>query len=187
MRQRAVILAGIPDFFERIRQRDHGGDLVGGVPHVHIVQGLVVDELVDRSRVQQILVDLLAPVRPVVALEHHIGSVAEALVCLNDVLCPVVRIPNLRTAKCIQVMQRTGTVLRHPERTVLREISIHLRGSFRARCELELDLQPVDGQLWNIFPDLVGRSDEGHRTGRLSHADADGECSFLSFSSTVPY
>ena len=95
MRQRAVILAGIPDFFERIRQRDHGGDLVGGVPHVHIVQGLVVDELVDRSRVQQILVDLLAPVRPVVALEHHVGLVTEALVSSMMLLRPIVGIPHL--------------------------------------------------------------------------------------------
>ena len=46
---------------------------------------------------------------------------------------------------------------------------------------MKFNLQPVDGQLRNIFPDLIGRCNKAHLTGRLSHADADGECSFLPF------
>jgi len=181
MRQRAVILAGIPDFFEGIRQRDHGGDLVGGITLVHVMQGLVVDKLIDGCRVQQIFMDLLAPVRPVVALEHHVGLAAEALICLDDILCPIVGIAHLCAAQGVQIMQRTGAVFRHPEGAVFREIGVHLGRGFGAGGQLEFDLQPVDGQLRNIFPNLIGRCDKAHMTGRLSHADADGECSFLPF------
>ena len=119
--------------------------------------------------------DLLAPVRPVVALEYHIGLVAEALVCLDDVLCPIVGIAHLCAAQGVQIMHRAGAVFRHPEGTVFREIGVHLGRGFGAGGQLEFDLQPVDGQLRNIFPDLVSRSDEGHRTGGLSHADAHAQ------------
>ena len=140
MRQCTVILAGIPDLFECVRQRDHGRNLSGSITQIHVVQGLVVDELINCRRVEQILVDLLAPVRPVVALKDHIGLVAELLICLDDVFCPVVRIPDLRTAESIQVVQRTGAVFCHPEGAVLRKISVHLCGRFCTRCELKFDL-----------------------------------------------
>ena len=78
-------------------------------------------------------------------------------------------------------MQGAGAVFGHPEGTVLREIGVHFGRGFGAGGQLEFDLQPVDGQLWNIFPDLIGRCNKAHLTGRLSHADADGECSFLPF------
>ena len=72
-------------------------------------------------------------------------------------------------------MQRTGAVFRHPEGAVFREIGVHLSRGFGTGGQLEFDLQPVDGQPRNIFPDLVGGSDEGHRTGGLSHADAHAQ------------
>jgi len=134
-----------------------------------------MDELIDGGCVQQILVDLLAPVRPVVALEHHIGLIAEALVGLDDVLCPLVGIAHLCAAQGVEVVQGAGAVFRHPEGAVFREIGVHLGGGFGAGGQLELDLQAVDGQLRNSFPDLVGGSDEGHRTGGLSHADAHAQ------------
>ena len=132
MRQRAVILAGIPDFFEGIRQRDHGGDLVGGIALVHVMQGLVVDKLIDGCRVQQIFMDLLAPVRPVVALEHHVGLVTEALISLDDVLRPIVGIPHLCATQGVEVVQGAGAVFGHPEGTVLREIGVHFGRGFGA-------------------------------------------------------
>ena len=78
------------------------------------MQGLVVDKLIDGCRVQQIFMDLLAPVRPVVALEHHVGLAAEALICLDDILCPIVGIAHLCAAQGVQIMQRAGAVFRHP-------------------------------------------------------------------------
>ena len=113
--------------------------------------------------------------RPVVALEHHIGLIAEALVGLDDILCPLVGIAHLCAAQGVEVVQGAGAVFRHPEGAVFREIGVHFGGGFGAGGQLELNLQSVDGQFREIFPDLVGRSDEGHRTGGLSHADAHAQ------------
>ena len=96
------------------------------------MQGLVVGEFVNCGSVQQIIVDLIAPVRPVVALEHHVGLVAKALVCFDDVLRPIVGIAHLCATQGVEVVQGAGAVFGHPEGTVLREIGVHFGRGFGA-------------------------------------------------------
>lgn len=73
--QRPVILPGIPNLFQLLRQPDHGGNLRGGITFVDIQEGLIVDELIDGSCVGQVFVDsFLAPMRPVVRLKTTSAS-----------------------------------------------------------------------------------------------------------------
>ena len=72
-------------------------------------------------------------------------------------------------------MERVGGVLRSAERTVLREVEVHLRRGFGTRRHLELDLHAVDRQPLARMGDVDRRSDQADRALRsgLPQAGAD--------------
>ena len=121
------------------------GDLGALIALVDQAQGLVVQVGVQVALNREILDDALAcPRRPVVRREHHIGTVAERVDGLGEVLRPDVRVPHERAAQREQVVQRVGGVLGHAQSTELREVEVHLRRRLGARSHLELDLHAVD-------------------------------------------
>ena len=173
MRHGAVVLAGVPVLLQRLGQLDHVGDLVRGVALIEVGQRLIVDELVHRGRVFEVFdSNLIAPVRPVVGLEHHFRLVAVEGDGLGDVLRPCRAVANRCATQGVEVVQRAGAVFRHPERIELREPGIHLGGSLGAGRHLELHLNAVDGELRAGFLDLIGGCEVSHRAGGLTHADA---------------
>ena len=172
MRHGAVVLAGVPVLLQRLGQLNHVGDLVRGVALIEIRQRLVVDELVHRSGVLEVLDgDYIAPVRPVVGLEYHFRLVAVEGDGLGDVLRPCRAVANRCATQGVEVVQRAGAVFRHPQRLKLREIRVHLGRSLGAGRHLEFHLDAVDHQLRTGFPDLIGGCEVSHRAGGLTHAD----------------
>ena len=173
VRYGAVVLAGVPVFLQRLGQLDHVGDFVRGVALIEVGQRLVVDELVHRSGVFEVFdSNLIAPVRPVVGLEHHFRLIAVEGDGLSDVLRPSRAVANRRTAQGVEVVQRAGTVFRHPQRTKLWEPSVHLGRSLGTGRHLEFHLDAVDGELRAGLLDLIRRREVGHGACGLTHADA---------------
>ena len=112
---RAVVAAVVPLLVELRRQLDHVGDLDAGIALVHQVHRLVVDVLVEVALLLPVVDDLVvAPHRPVMALEFHVGLVAVQIDGLVEVVRPLQRVAHLRAAQRQDVVQRVGGVLRHP-------------------------------------------------------------------------
>ena len=172
MRESSVILTSVPYAVQTLGQLQGVGDLGRGKTQIHVVQCLVVDELIYRSGIQHILADGLGtPVWPVVTLENHIGLVAKFLLSLQDIVAPCLSITNLSTAQSIEVVQGTGTVLCHPECAIVSKVGIHLCRSLCARGNLEGNGEPVNDKS-GILCDFESRRHEGNgRIGTLSHTD----------------
>ena len=144
------------------------------------MQRLVIDILVDSRCILHVRLYILSiPVRPVMALEYHVRLIGEPLLSLENIMSPRAGVANLRPAQRIEVVHRPGAVLSKPESAVLREISVHLRRSFRPGSQLELNLQAVDGD-GLIRRDLICRSDKSCIANRLAEADTHGKLASLS-------
>ena len=144
MLERAIILPGIPHPGQRFGQLYHGGDFIGSIALVDVQQRLIVHELIHSGGIGQVFGHhVLAPMRPVVGLEHHL-RIREQRLRLGDIARPVVSVAHLRAAQGVEVMHGAGAVFRHPQRLHLREIGIHLSGRLGARRQLEDRLHPVD-------------------------------------------
>ena len=99
--RRAVVAAAVPLLLQALRHLVDVVDLVDGHALVGEVQHLVVHVGVEVALAAQHLLDaLVAPARPVVRGEHHLGLQAEAVERLADVLRPVAadRAPARRAA-----------------------------------------------------------------------------------------
>ena len=105
---------------------------------------------------------VLAPGRPVVRGEHHVGAVGERVDRLGEVARPPVRIAHQRAAQRQQVVQVVGGVLGHAQRAELREVEVHLGGRLGAWRHLELDLDAVDRVRLPGFADVERRHDQRH-------------------------
>ena len=106
---RPVVLAGVPDFIECLRQLDHVGDLIAGVALIDIGQSLVVDELIHGSRVDHVVVHhVVSPVRPVVGLEGDLRVLAVKGNGLGDIACPCRAVAHLRAAQRVEIVERAG-------------------------------------------------------------------------------
>ena len=170
---RAVVLAGVPDFVQRLRQLDHVGDLIAGVALIDIGQGLVVDVLIHSRGVDHVIVHhIIPPVRPVVGLEGDLHVLAVERNGLGDVACPCRAVADLGAPQRVEVVERTGAIFRHPKRLMLRQPCVHFGGRLGARCELEFQLHAINRQLFARLGDLVARRKKRHCAGGLPHADA---------------
>ncbi|MCY1423174.1 hypothetical protein D9M71_388810 [compost metagenome] len=155
-----------PEGFQLRRQLDGLGDLLAVHALVEHAYRLVVDVLVDGALLPQVVVDLrLAPQRPVVALELHLGLVAEQVDGFAEVLRPLQRIAHLGPAQGVEVVHVVGGVLGHPHGLGVREIGVHFHRCLGARGHLEHHLHPVQGQFLAGFLDLVGGLDQGGAAG----------------------
>ena len=164
---RAVVAAVVPLLVELGRQLDHVGDLDAGVALVQQVQRLVVDVLVKVALLLPVVDDLVvAPHRPVMALELHVGLVAVEIDGLVEIARPLERIAHLRAAQREDVVQRVGGVLRHPHGAELREVGVHLGRGLGAGRHLEHHAHAVDGDFLAGPLDLAGRLDQAGRSGR---------------------
>ena len=173
---RAVVLSGVPVPCQLSRKLDHVGDLGAGIALVQVQQGLVVDILVCRGRIDDILHDVLVvPVRPVVRLEDHLGVLAVELQGFHQEVCPGLTVADLSPAQGVEVVQGPGAVFRQPQGILLREPGVHLSRCFRSRGELELHDHAVnDHRLTGAGDGHVRRDVRGRPVG-LSHADADAQ------------
>ena len=175
MGQGAVILPAVPDLRQPLRQFHRAGNLRGRHSLVDIIQRLVVDVLIHFGGIPQIFVDvLIAPVRPVMALEHNLHLVAEQRFRFQDIVRPFQSVPHLRAAQGIDVMHGTGAVLRQPQALVFREPGVHFRRRLRAGGQLELNLQPVDHDGF-VAAYFIGRRQQTHGAYALPQADTDGQ------------
>ena len=118
-------------------------DLVDRHALIGEVQDLVVHIGIEVTLAAQHLLDaLVAPARPMVRGEHHLGLQAEAVERLVDVLRPAQGVAHRRTAQGVDVVQRGDDVLRHPERLQLGDIGVHLSRRFGVRRVLEIIRTP---------------------------------------------
>jgi hypothetical protein len=109
---------------------------------------------------------VLAPGRPVVGREHHVGAVGVQVDRLGDVARPLVGVTDDRTAQREQVVQGVGRVLGHAQGADSREQDVHLRRGLGARGDLELHADPVDHARLAGRGDEVGRPDQGDGAAR---------------------
>ena len=104
--------------------------------------------------------------------EHHLGLLSVAVERLGDVLRPVQRIADRRATQRVDVVQRRGDVLGHPERLHRGDVGVHLRGRFGVRRVLEDHLDAVDLELLDVLLDDLRRRDQPHAAGRHALAEA---------------
>ena len=176
VRHGAIILAGVPDFVQCLRQRNHVGDFVAGVALVDIGQGLVVDVFVYSRRVHHIIVDLLvSPVGPVVGLEGDFHILAVAGEGLGEVACPGCAVPHLCAPEGIEIVEGAGAVFCQPQCLELGQPGVHFGGCFRTRGELEFQLHAVNDNGFAGLADFIAGGQERDGTGGLTHADALGQ------------
>ena len=164
---RAVVAVGVPRLLQRGRHLEGLGDLDPGVALVELAQRLVVQIGVQIPLQRKEFDDpLLAPGRPVVRGEHHVGAVGERVDRLGEVARPPVRVAHQRAAQRQQVVQVVGGVLGHAQRAEPREVEVHLGGRLGAGRHLELDLDAVDGVRLAGFADVERRHDQRDLAGR---------------------
>ena len=164
---RAVVAVRVPGPLQRRRHRERLGDLDAGVALVELTQRLVVQVGVQIPLQRKEFHDLfLAPRRPVMRGEHHVGPVGERVDRLGEVPGPAVRIAHQRPAQRQQVVQVVRGVLGHAQRTEPRKVEVHLGRRLGSRGHLELDLDTVDGVLLAGLADVEGRHDDRHLARR---------------------
>ena len=164
---RAVVAAGMPGMVQIWWQLHHLGDFAVDVALVDQPQGLVVQVGVHVPLLGQVGDDLWgAPGGPVMRGERHIRLVGEQLDRLGQVAGPDPRVADLRAAQGQQVVQVVRGVLGHAQRPLVREVEVHLCGSFGAGGHLEHDPDPVQDFLLAGTGDVQGRCDQAGRAGR---------------------
>ncbi len=172
MADRAVVAAVVPFLVEAGRQAQAVVHLADGHALVGQVQGLVVQVAVQVALLLQHLDDLrVAPARPVVHREHHLGLPAETMQRLVDVLAPAQRIAYLGAAQGVQVVQGADHVLGHQQGLLPRQPDVHLRRRLGARRVLEGERHAVQHQVLALAFDQAGRRQQAQRSARQSLAD----------------
>ena len=78
------------------------------------------------------------------SLKYHIRNNPVFFQCYFRKSPPCRSITKLCATYGIYVMQSSGTILRSPESPVFREIIIHFCRGFRARCQLEFHIKPIN-------------------------------------------
>ena len=118
-------------------------DLVDGHALVGEMQNLVVHVRVEVAlAAENFLNALVAPARPMMRGEHHLGLQAEAVERLADVFRPVQRIAHRSTPQRVDIVQRRDDVLGHPKRLHVGNVGVHFPGRFGVRRVLENHLTP---------------------------------------------
>ena len=168
-----VVPAGVPGVLECGRQ---GEVLRGFGPRDAAVEqpdGLVVQVRVEIALQREERDEpLLAPRRPVVRGEEHVGAVTVEVDGLGEVARPRPRVAHQRAAQREQVVQRVGRVLREAEGAELRQVEVELRGRLAGGRELELDLDPVQLQRLPRVRDEDGRRHHADVAGRVGRPEA---------------
>ncbi len=140
---------------------------------VHEPHRLVVEELVEVALGgQEIPHALGAPHRPVVLGEGHVRVAAEAVARLVEVLRPRIRVPDLRPADRVEIVQVVGGVLGQVQGPPCRVEHVHLGRRLRLRGELEHDLDAVEAVRLERGRDGQGGRDERHGAARGRLAEA---------------
>ena len=144
-------------------------DLVDRDALVRQVQHLVVDVGVEVAlSTQHLLHPVVAPARPVVRGDHHLGLLSVEVERLVDVLRPGERVAHHRAAQGVDVVEGSRDVLPGPEHLLLREPGVHLGRRLGAGRVLELHLHAVDRV------DLDGLLDDESRRDQAEVASGDG-------------
>ena len=129
-------------------------NLVDGYALIGVVQGLVVEVGVSVALCAHHFLDtFVAPARPTVRREHHLGFLTELVQRVVDLLRPVQGVAHRGAAQRIDVVNRAGDVLRCPEGFELREVGVHLDRCLGVRRVLEHHLHAVKRQLLEILGD----------------------------------
>ena len=158
---RPVVAAAVPLLLEALGQLVDVVDLVDRHALVGQVQDLVVHVGVEVALAAEDLLDaFVAPARPVVRGEQHLGLPAEQVERLVDVLRPGQGIADQGAAERVDVVQGGDDVLRHPERLHLRDVGVHLRGRLGVRRVLEDHPHAVDLDLLDVLLDDPRRGDQ---------------------------
>ncbi|MNQ71359.1 hypothetical protein D3C85_860230 [compost metagenome] len=172
----AVVAAPLPEGLKLRWQLDRLGDFLAGIAQVHQAHRLIVDVLVEGALLLQVVVDLrLAPLRPVVTLEAHLGLVTEQCAGLADVLRPLQGIAHLGATQGEDVVHHGGGVLGHPHGLVVREVGVHLHRCLGTGGHLELHAHAIDVQLLAGLADELGGLDQGDGAVRGGHPQAGAD------------
>ena len=158
-----VVAARRPLLLQALRHLVDVVDLIDRHALVGIVQRLVVEVRVRVTlRAQHLLDAGVAPARPAVGGEHHLGLLAEFPQRRVDVLRPVERVAHRRTAQRVDVVDGARHVLRSPECLELREPGIHLDRRLGVGRVLEHHLHAVERDLLDVLGDEAVRRDQSH-------------------------
>ena len=166
----------MPGLVQGVGQGELLGDLGAGEALVEAAQRLVVEVGVEVPlELEERPAPLLAPGRPVVGGEGHLGPVREEVDGLGEVASPLPGVPDERTAQRDQVVEVVGGVLGHAEGGEVREVEVHLRRRLGAGGELELDGDPLQDLDLTGVGDVEGGGDErdGPRRRELAQPAAD--------------
>ncbi|MCY1180943.1 hypothetical protein D9M73_214200 [compost metagenome] len=152
-----MVAAVVPLVGQRLRQLDVLVDLVDGHALVGLVQGLVVEVAVQVALLLQRADDVvMAPARPVVRGDHHLGLVAEAVQHFVDVFAPAQRVAGLGATQGVEVVQRAGHVLGNQQHLLLRQPDVHFRRRFGARGVLEGEGHAIQFDIFQRALDQAG-------------------------------
>src|SRR2546429_4082843 len=87
------------------------------------------------------------------------GLVAVTLDRIADIARPQPPVAYLRAADGVEVVHIVGGIFRHVQHLEVWEVHQHLTRRFRTRCEMEFDLNAVDGPRFvSLLDEIVGRN-----------------------------
>ena len=173
MLRRTVIATAVPLVLQTLRNLVDIVDLVDRHALIREVQHLVVHVGVEIAlAAEHFLNPVVAPTRPVMRGEHHLGLQAEAVERLADVLRPVQRIADRGAPQRVNVVQRRDDVLRHPQRLHIGNVGVHLPGRFGVRRVLKDHPDAVDLELLDVLFDIPVWRNQPDGAGRHGLAEA---------------
>src|SRR5205823_7026768 len=103
------------------------------------------------------------------------GLVAVTLDRIADIARPQPPVAYLRAADGVEVVHIVGGIFRHVQHLEVWEVHQHLTRRFRTRCEMEFDLNAVDGPRFvSLLDEIVGRNQRSRSPRqRLAEAGVD--------------